>query len=49
MAYMTYELTNYALIKDWPARIVAIDIVWGVVLTAGTAAAAYFIGRWLGS
>jgi len=29
---MTYELTNHAIIRDWPWQIVIIDIVWGVVL-----------------
>ena len=26
--YMTYELTNYCVIKDWPFMIVPIDIIW---------------------
>ena len=32
--YMTYELTNWAVIKNWPAAIVPIDILWGIVLSA---------------
>jgi len=32
--YMTYELTNYAVIRDWPLPIVFIDIAWGSALGA---------------
>lgn len=39
LAYATYELTNWAVIEGWPASIVAIDIIWGVVLTSLVAAA----------
>jgi len=45
--YMTYELTNLAVIKDWPVGIVFIDIAWGVVLTGSVAWASWNIGRWL--
>lgn len=31
--YMTYDLTNYAVLKDWPFAIVPIDILWGTVLS----------------
>lgn len=34
VAYATYELTNWAVLRDWPAWIVPVDIAWGVVLTA---------------
>jgi uncharacterized membrane protein len=37
MAYGTYEFTNYATLKDWAPRMVAVDLAWGTVLT-GTAA-----------
>lgn len=33
VAYATYELTNWAVVRDWPAVLVPIDIGWGVVLT----------------
>ena len=45
--YMTYELTNLALLKNWPLNIVVVDIIWGVVLCAAVASVAYFIARWL--
>lgn len=39
VAYTTYDLTNWAVLRDWPAWIVPIDITWGVVLTAVAALA----------
>src|SRR5450432_3357345 len=33
LAYGTYELTNWAVLRDWPAALVPVDIVWGVALT----------------
>lgn len=39
--YATYELTNLALLKDWPVTIVFIDIAWGMIL-CGIASAAGF-------
>lgn len=41
VAYGTYELTNWAVLRDWPALLVPIDIGWGVVLTAMAA----FVGK----
>lgn len=38
-AYATYELTNWAVISDWPAFLVPVDIAWGIALTALAAAA----------
>jgi uncharacterized membrane protein len=43
--YMTYELTNYAVLKDWPLTIVFVDIVWGIVLSAVVSLAGYFVAR----
>lgn len=46
--YMTYELTNYAVIKDWPFSIVIIDIIWGIVLSAIVSIITFLIMRaWL--
>ena len=35
--YMTYDLTNWAVLKDWPPGIVWIDILWGTVLAMSVA------------
>jgi len=43
--YATYELTNYALIRGWPAALVPVDIAWGVVLCAIVSAGGYVVGR----
>jgi len=48
VAYATYDLTSLALIRDFPARVVAVDLAWGSLLTAGVAAAGHALGRWLG-
>ena len=46
-AYATYELTNLAVIRDWPIGIVWIDILWGIVLTGSVAGLSYLLGSWL--
>ncbi|MEQ8707110.1 MAG: DUF2177 family protein [Phaeodactylibacter sp.] len=34
VTYSTYELTNRAVLENWPWPIVLIDIAWGTVLCA---------------
>ena len=46
-AYATYDLTNLATLQGWPIKIVLVDIIWGVVLTAAVSAASFLIGQWL--
>lgn len=48
VAYATFDLTCMALMKDFPLVVVAVDLVWGTVLTASVSAAGFGIGRWLG-
>lgn len=43
--YMTYELTNLALIKDWPSKIVLIDIIWGIVLCSSVSVLSYILAK----
>ncbi len=31
--YASYDLTNLALLKDWPLKMSLIDIVWGTLLS----------------
>lgn len=45
--YATYDLTNLATLKDWPLKVVMVDIAWGTVLCTLVASASYLIGRWL--
>jgi uncharacterized membrane protein len=42
--YMTYDLTNLAVIRNFPTRIALIDITWGSFVTACTAVFAYWVG-----
>lgn len=39
VAYGTYELTNWAVLANWPALLVPVDLVWGILLTAAASAA----------
>lgn len=43
--YATYDLTNYATIKDWPLIVVIVDLLWGTALCAMVAIASFFIGQ----
>jgi uncharacterized membrane protein len=45
--YATYDLTNMALIKGWPLKIVIVDILWGMVLCAVVAGSSFGISRFL--
>jgi uncharacterized membrane protein len=49
MAYGTYEFTSYAIMKDWHPSMVAVDLIWGTVLTAVAAWAGVMITRALTS
>jgi uncharacterized membrane protein len=38
-AYATYDLTNLATLKGWPLWLSALDLAWGSLVSAGSAAA----------
>ncbi|ETW11395.1 hypothetical protein ATO8_17030 [Roseivivax marinus] len=40
IGYGTYEMTSYAVMRDWSLEQVAADLTWGTVLTA--------LSAWLG-
>jgi uncharacterized membrane protein len=42
-AYSTFDLTALALFKDWPFIVTVVDMAWGMLLTAGTAAVTLWI------
>lgn len=42
VAYATYDLTNLATLKGWTTKLVVVDMLWGAILTAVVAAAAYW-------
>lgn len=39
--YATYNFTSLAVIKDFPAGAISVDLAWGTVLTGGTAVGGY--------
>jgi uncharacterized membrane protein len=43
--YGTYDVTNYATLRDWPVSVVVVDIAWGTVLSAVSATAGYTVTR----
>ena len=45
--YATYDLTNLATLKDWPLKVVLVDIVWGTFLCFIVSTAGYYIGTWI--
>lgn len=45
--YATYDLTNLATMRDWPLKVVVVDILWGTLLCTLVASSSYLIGRWL--
>lgn len=47
-AYATYDLSNFATLKGWPAQVVAADLAWGTALTTVVSLAAYYLGGWIG-
>ena len=40
--YASYDLTNLALLKDWPFHLSVIDIAWGTLLSGISAT----LGKW---
>jgi uncharacterized membrane protein len=45
LAYGTYDLTNYATVRDWPFIVVLVDMVWGAFVTAATSVAGYLAAK----
>lgn len=45
LAYGTYDMTNYATLKNWPVLITFVDIAWGGILTGFSAGVGYLLTR----
>jgi uncharacterized membrane protein len=43
LAYGTYDLTNWATLKNWPVPMVFADLAWGTVMSAVSAGGAVFV------
>lgn len=41
--YMTYDLTNWSTLRDWPALVSLVDMAWGTILSASVASATYWL------
>lgn len=48
VAYGTYELTSYTVMRDWHISMVLADMAWGAVLTAASAMGGLAIARMIG-
>jgi uncharacterized membrane protein len=47
VCYATYDLSNLATLKGWTATVAAVDIAWGLAVTAVAALAGYAALRWM--
>jgi uncharacterized membrane protein len=47
VCYATFELTAMSLLKHWTWPVVAVDMTWGVVVTATAAALGLTLGNWV--
>jgi uncharacterized membrane protein len=45
--YASYDLTNLALLKDWPLAMSLIDMTWGTLLSGASASAGKIVYDWL--
>jgi uncharacterized membrane protein len=48
ITYATYDLTNLATLKDWPVKMVVVDMIWGTVLASGVSLVTYYLAVKLG-
>lgn len=45
LAYGTYDLTNYATLRDWPLALTLIDLAWGTFLCCLAGCAGHLAAR----
>ena len=45
--YGTYNLTNWATLRDWPPLLSLVDLTWGATLSGVSALVGYVATRWL--
>lgn len=45
ISYATYDLTNLATLKDWPALMSVIDMIWGATLSAAVGFITFTFGK----
>jgi len=47
VTYATYDLTNMATVRDWPAIVTVVDMIWGMALTVSVSYIGLLAGKWL--
>ena len=45
VAYGTFDMTNQAVMRDWPWLVTIVDMVWGTLLTAAAALGGHLATR----
>jgi uncharacterized membrane protein len=45
VAYAAFDLSSLALIRGWPVQVAVVDMLWGSLLTGGTAATVAWLAR----
>ena len=43
VTYSTYDLTNFATIKNWPLIVTVVDLIWGMTLSMVVSILSYVI------
>ena len=41
--YATYDLTNYATLRNWTLQLTLVDVAWGTILGAASSAATFWL------
>jgi len=41
--YMTYDMTSFAVLKQWTLKVTIADMIWGTILTGGSALGGYLL------
>jgi len=44
--YATYDLSNFATLRNWTMQLTIVDIAWGTILGAITASVGYVLGQY---
>ena len=45
ITYATYDLTNFATLKDWSLLITVVDLAWGMILCSATTWVSVWAGK----
>ena len=48
-AYATYDLTNFATVRNWTLQITLLDICWGAAISGVASAVGFWITRTFGA